>query len=266
MNVTQSFLQKSGIAGLALAASIGLAGSAVAQDATPSASPASVSVACSTPTAGTPESTPMATPETQTAETVTDQATIDAATSAVSQCAEGATDIQVVQVMQYGDGSIGVEYRYLMDKQVMQVSHTFMVEGDMWTTLNSEMVRPTTEMDSATVAVQVSDGLVEANIASFPLNGALRLQATNNTAGDVTMVVYLAGDSEFDVATLEGTTRDSAPEGLQQVGAILAPTGSTTDLLFEGLDQGTYVIVAYDADGNMVGAGTLVADAPTSID
>lgn len=249
----------------ALGLSLGMAGIVGAQ--TPIASVACLPEASATPgasPAATVAATPAASPvvEERTGESVTDQAIIDSATSAVASCHTDAENLMVVDVIAYTDGTYGVIYQYQQGAQVFRATEVFQVDGDTWTAIERTMQSPETDEDTATASVKVGgETPVESATGSVPQTPALRVTTQNLGDAPVMVWAFQSSDPEIDPGTITGTAND-LPDTLTEVGSIMVAGGETQDMLLLGLDQGTYVFVATDGTGAILGAGTLTIDEP----
>ncbi len=173
-----------------------------------------------------------------------------------------AGEVEVSDVVDLGDGSLGVEYQVTIGQQVMHHMDTLVYQNnDAWLVDDRQMLSPETELDIATAGVNVSaeEGAVTVEVSPSPIMNqpALRLQVNNNTGSALQMVLLEGGDAaamtEVDLANL--------PEGSTFFGRAMVEEGERLDTLFEELAEGEYVIAVETAEGDM-GTFDLTIDPP----
>lgn len=179
------------------------------------------------------------------------------ARSAVAQA--GAVDVH--EVIDYGDGTLGVDYQVSMGKQVIHVTDILVDQGGAWLIDDRVRETPETSLDSTTAAVQfsVADGSVTIEVSPSPIMNqpAVRLQLDNQADSPVHVVLFQGGDA----ASVTSADLTSIPEGVTFIGEADAEPGSRVDTLFEGLEEGSYVIVAETTNGE-TGSFDLTIDPP----
>lgn len=172
-----------------------------------------------------------------------------------------AGEVEVIDVFDFGDGRLGVEYQVMVGKQVLRFVDELVYQNEAWLVDNREMVSPETDLDTATagVSTSVSDGEVIIEVSPSPIMNqpALRLQL-NNGGDSVQRFVLLQGGDAASITELDLT---NLPEGVTFVGEALVEPGEPTDTLFEELEEGNYVIVVETAEGNL-GTFDLTIDPP----
>lgn len=263
------------IIGTALALSIGLSGAvAMAQDATP---PTAEGVICAELDGG---ATPVASPEASAAaaataipvdeemqgEEVTDEAVITQLTEVVRACNPDLPgDINVAGVQQFDTDLYGIEYQYMHGTQVMRVLEMYSVENDTWTLRQQQSKAPQTEEDTITVAAKIGgDPAIETSPASFDFTQAMRVNITNRDSADLSLALFSTSE-EVDPASLEGMDAVSLPETLELQGETLVVAGATGEMLFEGLEEGNYVLVVMDASDAVIAANPLTINPPLDL-
>ncbi len=247
------------LAATALALGISLGGTAaVAQDASPDAA-VNCQVAAEEVVVGTPEASPVTEME---GTTVEDEATIADVTGAVEGCnPDVAGSIEIDEVIEYEDGSFGVTYQYMENQQVLRVHEVYSAEGDAWTLVSREAEAPQTDLDVITLSVKVGDDSLEVTPGQSNLTDATRLRVESSASSDVTVGLY-ASSEDVDTESLAGTDI-SGLEGL--AGEQVIPAGETQEVLFEGLEEGTYIVVVSDDSGSIVSATSTTIDPPMEL-
>jgi hypothetical protein len=181
-----------------------------------------------------------------------------AAKSAVAQ----AGAVEVHEVVDYGDGTLGVDYQVHIGQQVIhntdilaQVDGTWLVDGRI-------VDAPETDLDSTTASVKasVADGAVVIEVSPAPIANqpAVKLQITNNADSAVDLVLFQGGDA----ASVTSTDISAAPEGVTFIGeAHNVGAGQIADTAFENLPEGNYVVVVQTANGE-TGSFDVTIDPP----
>lgn len=255
----------------ALALTIGFSGTAaVAQDATP---PAAEGVVCATETA-TPIASPAASPaataipvtEELQGEPVEDEALIAQLTDVAIACnPEAAGAIEVEEVVQYDTDLYGIEYQYQRGAQVVRVLELYSVENGTWTLRQQQEQSPETEEDTITIAVNIGgDPPLEVSPGSFAETPATRLRITSSATADMSVALFSASE-EVDAEALTGTAVDALPETLTLEGETSVVAGTTDELLFEGLEEGNYVVAVLDGSDTVIAASPLTIDPPADL-
>lgn len=265
---TRISMLKPHIAGVALAVTIGLSGTvAVAQsDATPS--PAT-DIACAVVDAtASPIASPEASPvgDEMTGEAVTDEATIAELTDVATTCnPDAGAGIDDVSVTQFGDNFYGIEYQYMRGTQVFRVLEMYSVENDTWTLRQQKLQSPQTEEDTITLSAKIGGETgIEVTPGSFNIVPAMRISILNRDSADLGLAVFLATE-DVDTESLTGQDAAALPDTLELQGETLIPAGTTGEMLFEGLGEGDYVLVALDAGDAVIGAAPLTIEPPLDL-
>lgn len=248
------------LAATALALTIGLGGSAaVAQDATPADTAVNCQIAAGEVVVGTPEASPVTDVQ---GTPVEDEAMIEDVTAAVQGCNPDVADsIEIDEVVQYEDGSFGVTYQFTQNQQVLRVLETYAAEGDAWTLVGHESQAPETDLDVITLSVKVGDDTLEVTPGQSNLTDATRLRVESSASTDTTVGLYAASE-DVDTESLAGTDV-SELEGI--AGEQVIPAGETQEVLFEGLEEGTYLVVVSDDSGSIVSASSVTIDPPMEL-
>ena len=167
----------------------------------------------------------------------------------------------VHEVLDYGDGSLGVDYQLNIGKQVVHFTDTLVQEGDFWLVDGRTIETPETDLDSTTASVKtsISDGSVVIEVSPNPIMNqpAVKLQMVNN-ADSAEHVTLLQGG---DAASMTDLDLANLPEGVTFVGHADAEPGAFVDTLFEGLEEGNYVVVVETSNGE-TGAFDITIDPP----
>lgn len=162
-----------------------------------------------------------------------------------------ASNVDVHEVLDLGDGRIAVDYQVTIGKQVEHVTDVYVQEDGIWKVdANAGGDTPETDLDSTTASVKVSeaDGAIAIEVSPNPIMNqpAVKLQIANQT------------DSFIIVALLQGTDAASLPtgfdaaeqmEGVEILGSTAVEPGEHGIALWEGLDEGDYVILVETGDG-----------------
>ncbi|HWV23484.1 MAG TPA: hypothetical protein VNZ58_04795 [Thermomicrobiales bacterium] len=254
------------VAGIALAITIGLSGTVAAAqtDATPSPV---ADISCAViDVSATPESEASPVSEEMSGEAVTDEATIALLTDVATTCnPDAGADITDVAVTQYGDDLYGIEYQYMHGHQVLRVLEMYSVEHDTWTLRQQKSLSPQSDEDTITLSAKIGgDTGIEVTPGSFNIVGAMRVNILNRDASDLSLAVFSATD-DVDVASLAGQNVADLPDTLELQGEMLVPAGTSGDMLFEGLAEGSYVFVALDAGDSVINAAPVTIEPPLDL-
>jgi len=256
------------IAGVALALTIGLSGAvATAQDATPSSSP---DVTCAmvmedaSPEASPAAASPVA--ETPTGDVVTDEAVIADLTAAVATCnPDLGEDVEVIEVVQFDTNHFGIEYQYMQGRQVLRVLEMYSVENSTWTQGDKQSKSAATDEDTITISAKIGgDPAIEVSPGTFNITPAMRVSILNRDAADLSLALFSASE-EVDTDALTGTDAASLPASLELQGETMVMAGESGDMLIEGIEEGTYVLVVLDSNDSVVAASPLTVDPPLDL-
>lgn len=163
-----------------------------------------------------------------------------------------ASHIDVHEVLDLGDGRYAVDYQVTIGHQVEHVTDIFAVEDGTWLVDgNAGYSAPETDLDSTTASVKISeaDGEHAIEVSPSPIMNqpAVKLQIANQTE-DFLIVVLLQGG---DAASLPADADLSdLPEGMSILGAVAVEPGAHEIGLWEGLDEGNYVIFVETGHGS----------------
>lgn len=256
------------VAAIALAVTIGLSGTVAAAQADATPSPA-MDVTCAVVDASaTPGASPMASPasEEMTGTEVTDESIVTELTNVATTCnpdaGEGITD---VAVSQYGDNLYGIEYQYMRGTQVIRVLEMYQVENGTWALSQQKSVSPETDEDTITLSAKIGgDPAIEVTPGSFNIVPAMRVNILNRDSSDLSLAVFSA-QGEVDTDTLTGKDAASLPDSLELQGETMVPAGTTGEMLFEGLGEGNYVLIALDAGDTVIGAKPVTIQPPLDL-
>jgi hypothetical protein len=263
------------IVGVVLAVSIGLSGAvATAQDATPTGAEG---VVCAELEGG---ATPVASPEASAVaaataipvademqgEPVTDEAIIAEVTEVVSACNPDASGgIEVASVELFDTDLYGIEYQYMQGAQVLRVLEMYSVENDTWTLRQQQSKAPETDEDTITISAKIGgDPAIETSPASFDYTPAMRVNITNRDTTDLSLALFSTSE-EVDTTTLAGTDAASLPETMELQGETLVVAGTSGQMLFEGLEEGTYVLAVLDGSDAVIAANPLTINPPLDL-
>lgn len=166
---------------------------------------------------------------------------------------------EVLNVYQYDDGSVGVDYQIISGIQVSRTLDIYVEEDGSWKLDADYDLAPETDLDSQTIGVKFgtadNEFVFEVAPAEFAAEPATIFQATNVGALEHEFVLLQVPEG-FDPATITNP-QGPPPEGVSFVGAFFLQPGQTGDLLLEGLQPGNYVAYCFLP----IGDGTTHADA-----
>jgi hypothetical protein len=181
------------------------------------------------------------------------------ATAKSSQAQAG--NITVDQVLDYGDGSLGISYQVAIGKQVVHNTDVLVPAGDGWLIDNRVATGGETGLDSATASIKASvdGGAVTIEVSPSPVMNqpAVKFQITNNADSAVHVVIFQGGDA----TTVTSVNVADAPAGVTFIGEGWAAPGEIAGTTFEGLEEGSYVVVVQTANGE-TGSLDLTIDPP----
>lgn len=169
-----------------------------------------------------------------------------------------AGDIEFNEVVDLGDGRLGVSYQVAIGQQVFNFTDVLVQTGGIYKIDDRRENSPETDLDSTTAAVRssVSDGQLVFEVTPNPIANqpAVRLQLVNE--GEETHYLMLFQVPEaFDGSTLLEPDLRDLPEDVTLVSVGTVDPGEFSDTLFEGLEEGSYVVVgsAVDTSGQATG-------------
>ena len=261
------------IAGVALALTIGLSGAlgtATAQDATPATAEG---VVCAELNGGatpvsSPEAAASAIPVTEKmqGEPVTDQSIIDKLTSVATACNPDASGgIDVASVEQFDTNLYGIEYQYMHGTQVIRVLQMYSVENDTWTLRQQQSKSPETEEDTITVSAKIGgDPAIEISPGSFDFTPAMRVNILNRDTSDLSLAVFSTSE-DVDTNSLTGMDAASLPDTMELQGETMVVAGASGEMLFEGLEEGTYTLVVLDGSDAVLAASPITINPPLDL-
>lgn len=189
-----------------------------------------------------------------------DRETIAEQVTALAISAE-ASNVQVEKVVDLGEGRLGVDYQVTLGSQVFRFTDVLVERDGTWMVDHRIEDLPGTTLDSTTSGIETSveDGSLVFDISPNPVlnQPAVKIQFSN--AGETTHhITLLRNEGGVDAATVTDIDPANLPEGLTYVGEATVEPGEFTDTLFEGLDEGSYVLVGevLDDSGEPTGEGS----------
>lgn len=189
-----------------------------------------------------------------------DRETIAAQISALATAAQ-AHDISVHEVVDFGDGSLGVTYDVAIGQQHFHFTDVLVPAGDSYAIDNRVTAPGETDMDSTTASIKASvdGGAVVIEVSPSPVMNqpAVKFQITNNADSRAHVVILQGGDA----ASVTSADLTALPEGVTVVGQAWAAPGAIVGTLFEGLPEGNYVVVV-ETDNGETGSFDLTIDPP----
>ena len=190
----------------------------------------------------------------------TDREAVAAQVAALSSQAQ-AGEVTVDEVLDYGDGSLGVGYQLKVGKQLIHNTDVLVPAGDGWQVDNRVTTGGETEMDSATASIKASvdGGAVVIEVSPAPVSNqpAVKFQFTNNADSAAHVVIFQGGDA----ASVTSADVTALPEGVTFVGQAWAAPGEIANTAFEELEEGAYVVVVETANGE-TGSFDVTIDPP----
>lgn len=160
-----------------------------------------------------------------------------------------AGEVDVHAVIEFADGSLGVDYQVPIGQQVLHHTDVLTEVDGSWLIDNRTMELPETDLDSTTagVAATIEDGVVVIEASPSPLlnQPAVKLQFTNET-GSAMHAVLVEGN---DAAAVTTTDITQLPEDVTFVGETRVEAGEIVDTQFENLEEGNYVIAVETETG-----------------
>ena len=172
-----------------------------------------------------------------------------------------AGEIEIIDVYDFGDGTLGVDYQVQVGQQIFHFVDALVNQNDAWLVDGREIAPPETDLDTATASVEstpTEDGVtVEVSPTPVMTQPAQRLMFINSGDTIHTLVVLQGGDA----ATITDLDLTNLPEGMTYVGGGVAGAGEISETMFVDLEPGTYVIAVETADGE-VGAVDLMIEPP----
>jgi len=268
---TMSHVARFGVALLGATLLVSQGGGALAQDASPEASPAADPVgACLAPGGDASAATPVATEGTP----VEDQAIIDQATvgaTAFFDCLNGnvaPADLggpyaltSLIGVVELGDGTYGVEHQFTHGMRLVQAV-AVLSEGDGGLVVSGLTLVPVDiEGDSTALAVTLSGKSAGVSPAKTETRPTVILQSANASDADLQVAVLMVPEG-FDPATFALADYDGTlPEGVTAAGAYDVAAGTTVGAVFPNLPAGSYLIAVSDG-----ASYSLVLTEPAALD
>lgn len=236
-------------------------GAALAQDASPEATPAMTDAAadpvsaCLAPGGDASAATPVAAEGTP----VEDQAIIDQATvgaTAFFDCLNGNVDpadlggsytlTSLIGVFDLGDGTYGVEHQFTHGLRLVQAV-AVLSEGEGGLVVSGlSMVPVDVEGDSTTLAVVLSGEDAGVSPEETETRPSVILQSTNGSEAPLSVAVLMVPEG-FDPATFSLADYDGTlPEGATPAGTYDVEAGATVGAVFQNLTAGSYVVAVSD--------------------
>ena len=261
-----------GVALLGATLLVGGGGTALAQDASPVATPAGADPvsACLAPGGETTAATPVAAEGTP----VEDQAIIDQATvgaTAFFDCLNsnvGPDDLggpyaltSLIGVSDLGDGTYGVEHQFTHGSRLVQAV-AVLSEGDGGLVVSGLSMLPVDiEGDSTTLAVTLTGETAGVSPAETETRPTVILQSVNDSDAPLNVAVLMVPEG-FDPATFSLADYDGTlPTGATPVGTYDVDAGATVGAVFPNLPAGSYLIAVSDG-----ASYSLVLSEPAAVD
>jgi hypothetical protein len=181
---------------------------------------------------------------------------------AAMSAAAPASAVTVHEVVDYGDGRLGVDYQVNLGHQIIHDLDVLTNVDGTWLVDGRQALTPETSLDSTTASVKASveGGAVVIEVSPSPIMNqpAVKLQITNNADSAIDVVLFQGGDA----ASVTSTDISAAPEGVTFIGEAhnVAP-GAIVGTAFEQLPEGNYVVVVQTANGE-TGSFDVTIDPP----
>ena len=262
-----------GVALLGATLLVGGGGTALAQEASPVATPAGADPvsACLVPGDDTTAATPVSAEGTP----VEDQAVIDQATvgaTAFFDCLNGnvgPADLggpyaltSLIGVIDLGDGTYGVEHQFTHGMRLVQAL-AVLSEGDGGLVVSGLSMLPVdVEGDSTTLAVKLTGDTAGISPAETETRPTVILQSVNDSEAPLNVAVLMVPEG-FDPATFSLAEFDGTlPEGATPAGTYDVAPGETVGAVFQNLTAGSYVIAVSDGASYSL---TLTEPAPLDV-
>jgi hypothetical protein len=169
-----------------------------------------------------------------------------------------AGDIEYIEVVDLGDGRLGVSYQVAIGQQVFNFTDVLVQAGGIYKIDDRRSNTPETDLDSTTAAVRSSmvDGTLVFEIAPNPIMNqpAVNLQLVNEGEESHYLMLFQVPEG-FDGSTLLEADFSDLPAGVTFISVGTVNPGDFSITLFEGLDEGSYVITgsAVDISGQPIG-------------
>ncbi len=173
-----------------------------------------------------------------------------------------ASHVDIHEVLDLGDGRFAVDYQVTIGYQVEHLIDVFVVEDGTWLVdASADGGTPETSLDATTASVKISeaDGEHAIEVSPNPIMNqpAVKLQIANQTE-DFLIVVLLRGT---DAASMPADLDPAGlPEDVEILGALAVEQGEHEIGLWEGLEEGNYVI--FVETGHGTAAYDLTIDPP----
>ena len=171
-------------------------------------------------------------------------------------------DFKTSNPVTYADGSVGIDTTYMQTKYQAIAEHwTLVKDGDYWKIDATEMMTPTTDLDTSVLGVKLSGAkdektgkyiysitpatydadTNESHTAAAP---ALDLHAANVDPGaeDHEVVVVQLPKGADPAGMFDGSIKQS---DVQFFGQVSVPAGTEQDLLLIGLPAGEYTLACF---------------------
>ena len=165
--------------------------------------------------------------------------------SALASAAQ-AGNIEVHEVVSYDDGRLGVDYQVTIGQQTFHFTDVLVQQDGTWKVDERRDQLPETELDATTAGIttSVEDGSLVFEVAPNPIlsQPAVKFQLANEGEQTHYLKIFKAPEG-VDGSTLVNADLRNLPEGVSLVGQDIVDPGEFSDTLFEGLEEGRYVVV-----------------------
>ncbi len=169
-----------------------------------------------------------------------------------------ASNLEFSEVVDLGDGRLAVSYQVAIGQQIFSFTDVLVEADGIWKIDQRRENVPETDLDTTTAAVgtSVDDGTLIFDITPNPIMNqpAVNLQLANEGEQSHYLMLFQVPEA-FDGSTLLEPDLSNLPEGVTLVSVGTVDPGEFSDTLFEGLDEGSYVIVGsvVDTSGEATG-------------
>jgi hypothetical protein len=172
------------------------------------------------------------------------------------------SNVEIHEVLDLGDGRFAIDYQVTVGYQVEHMTDIFAVEDGVWLVdANAGGHTPETSLDGTTASVKISeaDGGHTIEVSPNPIMNqpAVKLQIANQTDDFLIVALLRGGDAASMPADLESA---GLPEDVVILGTVAVEPGEHAIGLWEGLEEGDYVI--FVETGHGTAAYDLTIDPP----
>ena len=173
-----------------------------------------------------------------------------------------ARNVEIHEVLDLGDGRFAIDYQVTVGYQVEHMTDVFVEEDGVWLVdANAGSDTPETSLDATTASVKISetdDGhAIEVSPNPIMNQPAVKLQFANQTDDFLVIALLRGSDAASMPATLDPA---GLPDGVTILGTVVVGSGEHEIGLWEGLEEGDYVL--YVETGHGTAAYDLTIDPP----